>query len=438
LKEQTPIERFVQSRVFEWGTCFLVLLNTVTIGVDVQVRASRALAIAEMHDDDTATYIASHPAYIVVEFVLTTLFTSELIARWYVEWFWAFFLTKERWWNVLDIFVVTSSIVDVFMDVVVRRAMQVPGDHVVGNASVLRILRVVRVVRIVRIARVMRFFKELRVMVYSILGSLKALLWAMVVFGMTFYIFGITFTVATFTYLDTAEKWNARANADLKRYFGTLDRSVLSLYMSMAGGEDWGLFYDAIKELQAPHYTALFLLFITFAIFAVVNIVTGIFVESAMESNVVDREMVVQEELATKANYLREMQDIFEEMDTNGSGKITLSEFEGKLNDERVIAYFNFLKLDVSDARTLFNLLDYDKSEEVGVDEFLNGCYQLQGESRALDIKLMQCEVRYLRECFGTLSDLTRQVHDRLNDGAAATSKKERSGSGPRKAAGSK
>merc|ERR1719482_1268452 len=95
---------------------------------------------------------------------------------------------------------------------------------------------------------------------------------------------------------------------------------------------------------------------------------------------------------------MQTMQEIFEEMDEDGKGTITLGEFEDKLKDERVIAYFNVLKLDVSDARILFALLDYDNSKEIGIDEFLEGCYKLQGESRSLDMKIMQFEVKHLRE----------------------------------------
>merc|ERR1719271_785286 len=90
------------------------------------------------------------------------------------------------------------------------------------------------------------------------------------------------------------------------------------------------------------------------------------------------------------------MEEIFEEMDEDAKGTICLKEFEDKLQDERVQAYFNVLKLDVSDARVLFHLLDNDNSDEVGIDEFLEGCYKLQGVSRSLDMKIMQYEVQQL------------------------------------------
>merc|ERR1712050_826768 len=137
-------------------------------------------------------------------------------------------------------------------------------------------------------------------------------------------------------------------------------------------------------------YRMIFIVFLTFSLFAVVNIVTGVFVDAAMQANQMDREIVVHEELENKKSYLFNMHQIFDEMDCDNTGFLTLDEFERRLNDERVIAYFNRLKLDVSVARILFEMLDLDRGGEVTIEEFLTGCYKLQGESRTMDMKIMQ------------------------------------------------
>jgi len=183
--------------------------------------------------------------------------------------------------------------------------------------------------------------------------------------------------------------------------FGSLDLAVVSLFQAMSGGNDWAYFYDALKPLSLM-YRIFFLVFIAFCLLAVINSVTGVFVESALQANVKDRDIVVHEELQNKKAYLQSMREVFEEMDGDGKGTISLDEFEEKLKDERVIAYFNVLQLDVSDATVLFQLIDDDHSNEVGIDEFLVGCYKLQGQSRALDMKIMQQEVHFLQEHFYT------------------------------------
>merc|ERR1719183_678660 len=98
---------------------------------------------------------------------------------------------------------------------VVAQATNTEKSELLQNVSVLRVLRVVRVVRVARVIRVMRFFRELRMMIYSILGCVKNLMWVLVVLGMTFYVFGVGFTAAVTDYLDESSKWLDPANEDL-------------------------------------------------------------------------------------------------------------------------------------------------------------------------------------------------------------------------------
>merc|ERR1719487_2614798 len=99
--------------------------------------------------------------------------------------------------------------------------------------------------------------------------------------------------------------------------------------MSMSGGNDWTAYYEVLGVLPIG-YRWLFLCFISFTLFALVNIVTGVFVEAAMQSNLNDRDIIAQEELNQKRNYLQSMQELFEEMDADGLGTISMEEFESK------------------------------------------------------------------------------------------------------------
>ena len=118
--------------------------------------------------------------------------------------------------------------------------------------------------------------------------------------------------------------------------------------------------------------------------------------------------------------YLDSMEDLFEEMDGDGFGTISMEEFESKLQDERVIAFFHALKLDVSGARVLFRLLDVDDSGDITIDEFLDGCYELQGESRSLDMKIMQIEVKQLREASTEVQQMLRELRQHVAPDAEA------------------
>merc|ERR1712137_1492883 len=153
----------------------------------------------------------------------------------------------------------------------------------------------------------------------------------------------------------------------------------------MAGGISWGELYDVLDPLDYV-YRLIFLFFISFAIFACMNVVTGVFVETAMNSSKKDREHVIQEVLNAAEQYRMNLAALFVELDTDGSGTISWQEFEDAMSDKRVVSYFKALELDISDARAIFPILDKDHQGVVSINEFFTGCERLKGGAKSLDI----------------------------------------------------
>eukprot|EP00438_Fugacium_kawagutii_P003156 Skav218936 [mRNA] locus=scaffold678:134707:139834:+ [translate_table: standard] len=118
-----------------------------------------------------------------------------------------------------------------------------------------------------------------------------------------------------------------------------------------------------------------------------------------------DRDVVVQEEIENKKEYLESVKD------ANSHGVISRETLEQSFENETIMAFFNALRLDwkisVPDAATLFDLLDFDGSEELDIDEFLLGCYQLQGDATGVDAKITQAEIRYVKQVVLGLKDPT-------------------------------
>jgi hypothetical protein len=314
----------------------------------------------------------------------------------------------------MDVVIVFFSVIDVIFFLAISAEA---GGHSrvreLDNISAVRVMRIFRIVRVVRVIRVLKFFRELRLMILSILKSLKSLLWVVVVLLLTFYLFAVLFTMAVTHHMEQQDLWSDERTWILASHFGTLGDAILSLFMAMSGGQDWGEYFEMVSVLHVQ-YRLLFLLFICFALFAVVNIVTGVFVETAMESSTTDREFIVQEELRAKEQFLESMLLVFYEMDDDESNAIGLEEFKAKLDDERVIAYLNAMKLDASDADKLFKLMDTNDSGDLDWSQFVAGCLSLQGESKTIDMKIMQLEVDKMREDVGRLMSLVMDVRSTL------------------------
>merc|ERR1719456_1672778 len=153
----------------------------------------------------------------------------------------------------------------------------------------------------------------------------------------------------------------------------------------MTGGRNWGEVIDPLFDVSAA-YALLFLAFISITFFGVLNIVTAIFVDSALQSQQHHKDLLIQENVIKKQLYRQHLEDVFKEIDQDGSGSIMYDEVEFFLSDPDLNLYLESIDIYPNDARALFTMLDHDGSGEVSIDEFCDGCLRLKGEAKSYDI----------------------------------------------------
>merc|ERR1712032_1441447 len=128
------------------------------------------------------------------------------------------------------------------------------------------------------------------------------------------------------------------------------------------------------------------------------NVLTAVFIESTMQNTQQDREFVIQNEMSAKRHFMHTMEFLFDELDSNGSGKISLNELEAHLHEPHVAAYFSALDLDIKRVRKLFMLIDWDRSGGIDREEFTFGCLRLKGAAKSLDLAILDGEVKSIRK----------------------------------------
>eukprot|EP00746_Dinoflagellata_sp_MGD_P140375 gnl/MRDRNA2_/MRDRNA2_73634_c0_seq2.p1 gnl/MRDRNA2_/MRDRNA2_73634_c0~~gnl/MRDRNA2_/MRDRNA2_73634_c0_seq2.p1 ORF type:complete len:338 (+),score=70.41 gnl/MRDRNA2_/MRDRNA2_73634_c0_seq2:218-1231(+) len=286
------------------------------------------------------------------------------------------------------------------------------------NISFLRILRALRLVRIMKTIRVVRFFGELRVMVYSIVECLSSLASAMALLTLVTYVFAVYITqhVANFFADDRDQTLDDDTLDFLFSKFGTLGKTMLSLFEGVTGGISWGELSGALMSIsREPWLMAVFFCsFVGFTSIALMNIVTGIFVDNAIKASLQDKDMVIRNELAQEDSYMNDVMRMFREADADNSGQITWDELNSYLQNPRVKAYFDSLELHHSTAKSLFKLLDTDGDGSVNRDEFVLGCTRLKGGARSVDVatlmyenkKLVRKLSEFIKNCMAELMDV--------------------------------
>lgn len=392
--------RFTRSKTFETIVTIVIILNTMFIGFQTQVisyNVADSFTTGAVYDERGPSYFG------YIQAVFTCLFLIDVGLRWLAEGFCGFVISNDWTWNIFDLAAVAIGIADLILDLVNKQAL--------GGVAAIRVLRILRLVRVVRMMRTFTFFRELRMMVETCLNGLRSYMWCCAVIFLLLYVFGITMTTHTYVHIVQSASYSDQPELKaLHDAFGTLDKSILSLFQSIAGGRDWAEFYDVIAVLGTVDL-ALYWLFLSFAILVVMNAVAAVFVESAMKSSQLDRDLLIKECLDYSAAYTKQMLHVFHEMDTDGSGTLTEEKIKEHLADDRVQAYFETLKLDVTDTHALFQLLDKDGSGGVEIHEFLEGCRELKGDARSLDMKYLRNELHGLkRDMLELLPLLKRDV----------------------------
>mmetsp|Transcript_139829 Transcript_139829/g.260778 ORF Transcript_139829/g.260778 Transcript_139829/m.260778 type:complete len:260 (+) Transcript_139829:3-782(+) len=201
--------------------------------------------------------------------------------------------------------------------------------------------------------------------------------------------------------------------------WGSLAVSMLSLFMSISGGVSW---IDVVTPLwevdQAWLYT--YLVFISFTYFAVLNVVTGVFCQSAIESSQQDQETMVQAFLSHKNLHMARFKHLFAMLDKDNTGMITEEQFLEHVDDAQVGAYFATLGLETTDAVYLFKMLNDDEDEDgIDIEDFVQGCLRLKGTAKSCDVARLMHEnkvmLRELTSFIGHAEEEFEKIIDKLS-----------------------
>jgi len=354
----------VTSSTFDYCVGVLVLINAITIGAQVD-------------------WAARHPgeespaAFKVVSWLFCGLFTVELAMR-IVVFGGKFFYNQDWRWNVFDTVIVACQLAEELTSLLVDAIVGSELSAEYTNFTAVRVLRVLRLVRVMRFMRILRLIRELHTMVGSIITSARSFLWTIALLLLMMYVVGVYITQFVADHIRT-DPQAFQNDPALERYYGSLGSSILSLFQALSGGVDWE---DLLTPLQnsAGNWNVGMAIFyssyIAFSTFVMLNLVTGIFVDSAQTNIREDRDL----------DLVNRVYELFMTADDDQSGKITWEEFDNCLSKPEMEEYFKVIDLDMSEAGHLFELLDVHGTGSISSHEFVNGCLRMRGPAKAYDV----------------------------------------------------
>jgi Ca2+-binding EF-hand superfamily protein len=220
------------------------------------------------------------------------------------------------------------------------------------------------------------------------MGSMRAFLWTMLLLFIVLYIFGVYFTQLVLNHRLGTESLNLPMELD--NFYGSLGSTVLGLFQSVTGGLDWEAMSTPLMKEVTPMLAVMFVFFISFTTLAVLNLVTGVFVESAILRAKEDKDLCI----VSQARMLFKTMDD----DFHSSGEISWSTFAAHLSSAEMKSFFDSMEIDISHAQSVFQLIDDDGSGSIDAGEFLSGCLRLRGTAKSLDMLLLSRKTHELVE----------------------------------------
>lgn len=372
------IRRTVQSSTFNSAVGLVIFLNAIIVGFQTNWMATN------LTEDLPWMFIVSDIAFLL-------LFSTELGLRLYVYRM-QFFFDRNWKWNCFDAFVVGVQ----WLEELLKILVVLMGGNMDLDVKIPRLLTIVRILRLfkfLRVVRMLHLVSELRTIVSSILSSMSSLLWTMVLILLILYLVGVGFTQSVTDHRVAHKNDDPTANMILlSENFGSLSLTMVSLWQSMSGGIDWKNLMDPLTNDIHPLLGMSLAVFMAFAVLALLNVVTGAFVQMALQRARVDEDRFLTDQIMK----------LFEAYKQKSEGRVMLNveDLENVLEDPLVANEWRAIDVQPEEAKHLFDLLDANQDGKVAFDEFLAGCLRLRGFAKSIDLLTMMQEFRTFKSRF--------------------------------------
>jgi hypothetical protein len=231
----------------------------------------------------------------------------------------------------------------------------------------------------------------------------------MVMFILLLFIFGTLFVEGVEGCLkEGVEGCRGVLNPDdeevLTQSFNSVQTAMITMFKTVTGGEDWANFYTAMLPLGF-RYSGLYIFFIAFCNFAFMNVLTGMFMENAMNFAKPDREAMAHEMHKADLQQVRALTELFEELDEDKDGAMTQQEFlDCMTNHPAVKDLFSSQGLEIKDTELFFRMLQDHEGVPMDINDFVDGCMKMKGGAKSMDIQALRFRLRDMRKVQADMS----------------------------------
>lgn len=315
--ENTICGKIARSKIFEWSTLGVIVLNALYLGYDCDYNARWG------KPDDL--YASTLYGFMIFDNFFCLFFTAEVVIRF------AGYKKKMSCLNkpfFFDLFLVALMIVETWI-----LAFLGP----IAAMKQVSILRLLRLARLFRMAKLMRYFPELQLIVKGMVAAVRSVGSAGFLLVLVLYVFAIIFTNE---YHQGLKADDAEDITDIEMLFGSMGKSMRHLLIMATILDDITACCNAIRASGSIMMLLLFMCCVMISSFTLFNMLLGILCEVVEATEAGEKEKEEQKKLRET------MMEFFKTMDLDANGSISRNEFLQMSNNEDIMNDLEKLDID--------------------------------------------------------------------------------------------
>jgi voltage-gated sodium channel len=378
------VHRVLSSTQFDAGIGIIIILNSVTIGLQSE---------AEVKGIDISDFI-------FIDNIFLAIYTIELGLR-----FFAYgFHCLDNGWVRFDAVLVGFGICTSLLELVFGGASK-------ENLGPLMVLRVLRLLRLARAVRLFSQFKALWMLVRGLLSSAATMCYTFALMFLMLYLFA-NMAMEIITKDADLRESEPEFDALVVQFFPDLFTTMITL-IQFVTLDSIGEIYRVMIPHKPVQLCIFFCLFLMVVSISLMNLVTAVIVEGSFEQAKSDKEVSTAYKTSRLKRLIPEIRELFHQMDADGSGDLDMDEI---LNAPPDIQEYLSKIMQTDDLVELFEILDVDGSGSLDIDEFVDGICKLATSEQPMEQLRVQKSLNLIRHDQKAILHYVKDVEDNLRE----------------------
>ncbi|CAE7941310.1 unnamed protein product [Symbiodinium necroappetens] len=207
--------------------------------------------------------------------------------------------------------------------------------------------------------------------------------WTSLLLVVLFYLFGVLLTqISTDHCRDLKYTSGDSCDDQLNRFWSSVPQSMLTLFLSITNGISWDEALQPLRQISDIAVVGL-LIYIVITVLAVLNVVTGVFCNMAIESARADKDIATMQQMQKHEAQVEALREVFREINTEGQEVIGLDDLKEAMQRQKLRSFMHAMEIATDDIVTLF---------------MWYGCMNLAGPAKGLQVARMGYESTIIRK----------------------------------------